>query len=185
MLYRKLFYLSHLLCKIFIVFRCVHCYRACVKLNSAHDILGDLRHNNKPGLLPGWTRKDIEQLTHLFYLRVEMLNVLYVVEALRHDYMPRLLSGWTRKDIEQLPIFCFFVTDRNASMSNALRPEGSWDTVRRNTRLVKSITVRRSEYLTLVRSHLGYATQVWTPQLIDLIRYKVYPGSTIHLWPNI
>ena len=42
--------------------------------------------------------------------------------------------------------------------------------VRRNTRLVKSITVRRSAYLTLVRSHLGYATQVWTPQSIDLIR---------------
>ena len=42
--------------------------------------------------------------------------------------------------------------------------------VRRNTKLVKSITVRRSAYLTLVRPHLGYATQVWTPQSIDLIR---------------
>ena len=42
--------------------------------------------------------------------------------------------------------------------------------IRRNTRLVKSITVRRSAYLTLVRSHLGYATHVWTPQSIDLIR---------------
>ena len=42
--------------------------------------------------------------------------------------------------------------------------------VRRNTRLVKSITVRRSAYLTLVRSHLRYATQVWTPQSINLIR---------------
>ena len=42
--------------------------------------------------------------------------------------------------------------------------------VRRNTRLVKRITVRRSAYLTLVRSHLDYATQVWTPQTIDLIR---------------
>ena len=38
-----------------------------------------------------------------------------------------------------------------------------------DTRLVKSITVRHSAYLTLVRSHLGYATQVWTPQSIDLI----------------
>ena len=42
--------------------------------------------------------------------------------------------------------------------------------VRRNTRLVESITVRRSAYLTLVRSHLGFATQVWIPQSIDLIR---------------
>ena len=39
----------------------------------------------------------------------------------------------------------------------------------RNNRLVKSITVRCSAYLTLVRSHLGYTTQVWTPQSIDLI----------------
>ena len=42
--------------------------------------------------------------------------------------------------------------------------------VRKNTRLVKSITIRRSAYFTLVKSHLGYATQVWTPQSIDLIR---------------
>ena len=42
--------------------------------------------------------------------------------------------------------------------------------VRRNTRLVRSITVRHSAYLTLVRSHLDYATQVWTPQSIGLIR---------------
>ena len=42
--------------------------------------------------------------------------------------------------------------------------------VQRNTRLVKNITVRRSAYLTLVRSLVGYATQIWTPQSIDLIR---------------
>ena len=42
--------------------------------------------------------------------------------------------------------------------------------IRRNTRLVKSITVRCSAYLTLVRSQIGYATHVWTPQSIDLIR---------------
>ena len=42
--------------------------------------------------------------------------------------------------------------------------------IRRNTRLVKSITVRRSAYFTLIRSHIGYATQVWTPQSIDLLR---------------
>ena len=42
--------------------------------------------------------------------------------------------------------------------------------VQRNTRVVKSITVRRSAYLSQVRSHLCYATQVWTPQSIDLIR---------------
>ena len=41
---------------------------------------------------------------------------------------------------------------------------------RRDTRLVKSITVRRSAYVILVRSNLGYVTQVWTPQSIDLIQ---------------
>ena len=62
--------------------------------------------------------------------------------------------------------------------------------VRRDARLVKSITVRRSVYLTLVRSHLGYATQVWTPQSTinrsdskararPEARYKVF-GSTYH-----
>ena len=55
----------------------------------------------------------------------------------------------------------------NAQCAKASRLLGY---IRRNTRLVKSITVRRSAYLTLVRSHLGYATQVWTPQSIDLIR---------------
>ena len=65
-----------------------------------------LKHNSMPGLLPGWTREDIEQLPNFFFflrLRVEILNVLYILEALRHnDIMPGLLPGWTRKDIEQL-----------------------------------------------------------------------------------
>ena len=40
--------------------------------------------------------------------------------------------------------------------------------IRRNTRFVKSTLVRRSAYLALVRPHLGYATQVWSPQSIEL-----------------
>ena len=51
-------------------------------------ILEALRHNNMPGLLPGWTRKDIEQLP-FFFLRVEVLNVLFL-EALRLNNMPGL-----------------------------------------------------------------------------------------------
>ena len=54
----------------------------------------------------------------------------------------------------------------NVQCANASRLLGY---VRRNTRLLKSITVRRWAYLILVRPHLGYATQVWTPQSIDLI----------------
>ena len=47
-------------------------------------------------------------------------------------------------------------------MSNALKASMLQGYVRRNTRLVKNITLTRWAYLTLVRSHLGYATQVWT-----------------------
>ena len=73
-------------------------------------ILEAHRHNDiMPGLLPGWTRKDIEQLPNFFLrLRVEMVNVLYILEALRHNNMPGLLPGWTRKDIEELPNFFFY-----------------------------------------------------------------------------
>ena len=75
-------------------------------------ILEALRHNNiMPGLLPGWTRKDIEQLPIFFLrLRVEMLNVLYILEAPRHNNIPGLLRGWTRKEIEQLPNFFFYAS---------------------------------------------------------------------------
>ena len=65
-------------------------------------ILEALRHNNIPGLLPIWTKKDN------FFLRVEMLNLLYILEAPRHNNMPGLLPGWTTKGIEQLPKFFFF-----------------------------------------------------------------------------
>ena len=59
-------------------------------------ILEALRHNNfMPGLLPGFTRKDIEQLANFFFrLQIKMLNVLYIL---------RLVPGLTRKDIEGLP----------------------------------------------------------------------------------
>ena len=79
-------------------------------------ILGPFRHNNiMPGLLPGWTER-IEQLPNFYFrLRVEMLNVLYILEPLRHnDIMPGLLPGWTRKDIEKRPDFFFSAKHRNA-----------------------------------------------------------------------
>ena len=41
--------------------------------------------------------------------------------------------------------------------------------VRRNSRFIHSTSVRRTLYLGLVRAHLGYATQVWAPQGIELI----------------
>ena len=41
--------------------------------------------------------------------------------------------------------------------------------VRRNTKCIKNLWIRRSIYLMLVRSHLGHATQVWAPQSIELV----------------
>ena len=79
----------------------------------------------KPELLPGRSRKDIEQQPNVFFrLRIQMLNVLYILEALRHNnIMPGLLPGRTGKDIEQLPIFFFSATDRKAKrVLNARSP---------------------------------------------------------------
>ena len=41
--------------------------------------------------------------------------------------------------------------------------------LRRNTRFILRTDVRRTLYVALVRPHLGYATQIWTPQSIKLI----------------
>ncbi len=43
--------------------------------------------------------------------------------------------------------------------------------IKRNTRFVKSTEARRMFYLALVRSHFGYATQIWAPQSIELINH--------------
>ena len=42
--------------------------------------------------------------------------------------------------------------------------------VRRSSRYISKSSTRRAMYLALVRSHLGYATQVWSPQSIELIK---------------
>ena len=42
--------------------------------------------------------------------------------------------------------------------------------VRRSVSNINDVNVRRTLYLAIVRPHLGYATQVWSPQSIDLIR---------------
>ena len=41
--------------------------------------------------------------------------------------------------------------------------------IRRNTRTIHNTTTRRTIYLALVRSHLSYATKVWTPQSVELL----------------
>jgi hypothetical protein len=41
--------------------------------------------------------------------------------------------------------------------------------IRRNTLFIKNTGARRALYLALVRSHFGYATQVWSPQSVELV----------------
>ena len=41
--------------------------------------------------------------------------------------------------------------------------------LKRNTMFILRTKVRRTLYLALVRPHLGYATQIWAPQSIELI----------------
>ena len=41
--------------------------------------------------------------------------------------------------------------------------------IRRSRIKIKTISVRRTLYLTLVRSHLAYPSQVWAPRFVDLI----------------
>ena len=42
--------------------------------------------------------------------------------------------------------------------------------ISRNTTVIRNTTARRSMYLTLVRSHFCYASQVWAPQSIELLQ---------------
>jgi hypothetical protein len=42
--------------------------------------------------------------------------------------------------------------------------------IRRSTIKIKTISVRRTLCIALVRSHLAYASQVWAPQTVDLIK---------------
>ena len=42
--------------------------------------------------------------------------------------------------------------------------------VRRSSREIRNERTRRCLLLTIVRAHLGYATQIWAPQTIDLIK---------------
>ena len=42
--------------------------------------------------------------------------------------------------------------------------------VRRSSREISSTRTRRTLYLAVVRSALGYASQVWSPQFISLIK---------------
>ena len=146
-------------------------------LNVLHT-LEVLRHNNfKPVLLPGWTRKDIEQLPNFFFLlRVEILNVLYILKALRHNnIMPGLLPEWTRKDIEQLPNFFFSATGRNAK--RVIYPRGTSDLEAdiSSSRLSHCLFRRMSALFCLIKESLSENREI---RLVILLQ------TTNNGWPE-
>ena len=57
-----------------------------------------------PGLLPGWTNKDIEQLPY-FFLPVEMLNMLYILEARRREHQARTSTWMDQKGYRTTAFF--------------------------------------------------------------------------------
>ena len=42
--------------------------------------------------------------------------------------------------------------------------------IRRSTFNIREFAIRRTLYLSLVLSHLGYATKVWAPQTVELVK---------------
>ena len=42
--------------------------------------------------------------------------------------------------------------------------------IRRSTLNSREFAIRRTPYLSLVRSHFGYATQVWAPRIVELVK---------------
>ena len=63
--------------------------------------------------------------------------------------------------------------------------------LRRAAMEITDVKIRRTLYLSIVCSTLGYATQVWSPQSIDLItrteriEYKVHFEVTVRVCRNV
>ena len=58
----------------------------------------------------------------------------------------------------------------NKWLNSVRKPTNSLAFVRRASRYIQSIQTCRTLYLSIVRCHLGYATQVWSPQSIGLLK---------------
>ena len=74
-----------------------------------------------------------------------------------------LACGYHQTDLEKTSVFSANANKRKTAKANKLLGH-----IRRNATLVRNTAARRSMYLALVRSHFGYASQVWAPQSIEL-----------------
>ena len=54
--------------------------------------------------------------------------------------------------------------------------------IRRCATDVQSSSIRKTLYLAIVRPALGYATQVWSPQTMDLIRHRTRPATRLKVY---
>ena len=61
----------------------------------------------------------------------------------------------------------------NLSSQSTARANKLLGFVKRSTRHKQSTIVRRSVYLTIVRPHLGYTTQVWAPHITHALHYRM------------
>ena len=64
---------------------------------------------------------------------------------------------------------CADLSWKKQVLEQAARANKTLGYIKRNSRCISNTSVKRTIYLTLVRPHLGYATQIWAPQSVDLI----------------
>ena len=82
-------------------------------------------------------------------------------------YTPRcrlLLLLASRPDIFRSGVLSLHNHTLTSAANKSLGCVGRTDSV------INNVKVRRTPYLAVVHPHLGYATQVWSPQSIDLVR---------------
>ena len=94
-----------------------------------------------------------------------------VSPAKNHLYSPPTLSTkrlWSLA-IQRKTSVCGCLADKQATEQCA-KDNKLLGFVRRASRYIQSTQTRRALYVCIVRCHLGYATQVWSPQSIGLLK---------------
>ena len=101
-----------------------------------------------------------------------------VSPAKNHLYSPPTLSTkrlWSLA-IQRKTSVCGCLADKQATEQCA-KDNKLLGFVRRASRYIQSTQTRRALYVCIVRCHLGYATQVWSPQSIGLLKANWKRGA--------